>query len=279
MSYQLLKGKRGIIFGALDENSIAWQIALKAHEEGGTFVLTNNDIALRKGDIFRLAEMTNAEVIAADVTSTDDLETLITQSIEKLGGKIDFLLHSVGMSPNVRKGIHYTELNYEYFMKTLDISAMSLHKVLATCKKLDALNEYASVIALSYIGSQRHFNTYSDMSQAKAMLESIVRSFGYHYGIHKKVRINSISQSPTMTTAGKGVGGFDSFYSYSQCMSPLGNASAEECAEFCMLMFSDYSKRVTMQNLFHDGGFSSMGISDRLINGCFQCQGDCMHEK
>lgn len=279
MSYGLLKGKRGIIFGALDENSIAWQIALKAHQEGGKFILTNNDIALRKGDIFRLAELTGAEVIAADVTSMDDLEALIIQSQEKLGGKIDFLLHSVGMSPNVRKGIHYTELNYEYFMKTIDISAMSLHKVLATCKKLDALNEYASVITLSYIGAQRHFNTYSDMSQAKAMLESIVRSFGYHYGVHKKVRINSISQSPTMTTAGKGVGGFDSFYSYSQCMSPLGNASADECAEFCMLMFSDYSKRVTMQNLFHDGGFSSMGISDRLINGCFQCKGDCLNDK
>lgn len=275
MSYNLLKNKRGIIFGALDENSIAWQVALKANQEKGKFTLTNTDMALRKGEIYKLAELTGAKVIPADVTSIDDLETLLTESMKELGGKLDFILHSVGMSPNVRKGIHYTELNYDNFHKTLDVSAMSLHKVLAVAKKLDALNEFASVITLSYIGAQRQFTSYSDMSQAKAMLESIVRSFGYHYGRHKKVRVNSISQSPTQTTAGKGVGGFDAFYSYSRCMSPLGNATSEECAEFCMLMFSDYSRKVTMQNLFHDGGFSSMGISDHLINDCFTCSGDC----
>lgn len=278
MSYNLLKNKRGIIFGALDENSIAWQVAIKAHQEKGRFTLTNTDLALRKGDIFRLGELTQSKVIAADVTSLDDLETLLTESMKELGGKLDFILHSVGMSPNVRKNIHYTELNYENFHKTIDISAMSLHKVLAVAKKLDALNEYASVITLSYIGAQRQFTSYSDMSQAKAMLESIVRSFGYHYGRHKKVRVNSISQSPTITTAGKGVGGFDAFYTYSKCMSPLGNASSEECAEFCMLMFSDYSRKVTMQNIFHDGGFSSMGISDHLINDCFTCSGKCDQE-
>ncbi len=278
MPFNLLKNKRGIIFGALDENSIAWQVALKAHQEKGQFTLTNTDLALRKGDIFRLSEVTKSKVIPADVTSLDDLEILMSESMKELGGKLDFILHSVGMSPNVRKGIHYTELNYENFHKTLDISAISLHKVLAIAKKLDALNEHASVITLSYIGAQRQFTSYSDMSQAKAMLESIVRSFGYHYGRHKKVRVNSISQSPTQTTAGKGVGGFDAFYSYSQCMSPLGNASSEECAEFCMLLFSDYAKKVTMQNIFHDGGFSSMGISDHLINDCFTCSGKCEHK-
>ncbi|PKP05413.1 MAG: enoyl-ACP reductase [Bacteroidetes bacterium HGW-Bacteroidetes-6] len=278
MSFNLLKNKRGIIFGALDENSIAWQVALKAHEEKASFTLTNTDLALRKGDIFRLAELTGSKVIAADVTSPDDLETLIADSVKELGGKLDFILHSVGMSPNVRKNVHYTELNYDYFHRTLDISAMSLHKVLAVAKKLDAINEYGSVVTLSYIGAQRQFSSYSDMSQAKAMLESIVRSFGYHYGHYKKVRVNSISQSPTQTTAGKGVGGFDSFYAYSRCMSPLGNATSEECAEFCMLMFSDYSRKVTMQNIFHDGGFSNMGISDELIGSCFKCSGDCDHK-
>lgn len=278
MSFNLLKNKRGIIFGALDENSIAWQVALKAREEKGSFILSNTDMALRKGDIFRLAEQTKSKVIAADVTSVDDIESLLTETMKELGGKLDFILHSVGMSPNVRKNVHYTELNYDYFQKTIDISAMSLHKVLAVAKKIDALNEYASVVTLSYIGAQRQFSSYSDMSQAKAMLESIVRSFGYHYGRHKKVRVNSISQSPTQTTAGKGVGGFDSFYAYSRCMSPLGNATSEECAEFCMLMFSDYSRKVTMQNIFHDGGFSNMGISDELIGNCFTCSGDCDHK-
>lgn len=275
MTYNLLKGKRGIIFGALDENSIAWQVALKVHQEGGQFTLTNTDLALRKGDIYNLAQQVGSEVIPADVTSVDDIESLIEKSIQKLGGKLDFILHSVGMSPNVRKGIHYTELNYDYYFKTLDISAMSLHKVLAVAKKLDAINEFGSVVTLSYIGAQRQFSSYSDMSQAKAMLESIVRSFGYHYGRFKKVRVNAISQSPTQTTAGKGVGGFDSFYSYSHCMSPLGNANSEECAEFCVLMFSDYARKVTMQTLHHDGGFSNMGISDTLIGSCFKCSGDC----
>lgn len=279
MGSNILKNKLGIIFGALDEYSIAWQTALKAKQEGASFILSNTDLALRKGDIYDLAKKTNAEVIAADVTNIPDLEKLFTNSMDKLGGKLDFILHSVGMSPNVRKKIPYTELNYEYFKKTLDISAISLHKVLATAKKLDALNKHASVITLTYIGSQRQFSSYSDMSQAKALLESIVRSFGYHYGREHKVRINSISQSPTITSAGKGIGGFDSFYKYSQCMAPLGNASAEECADFCIIMFSDYSKKVTMQNIFHDGGFSNMGISDQLINNCFNCDDDCGEHK
>ncbi len=278
MSHDLLKGKRGIIFGALDENSIAWKVAERAKEEGAIFVLTNAPVALRKGDIFRLAEKTGSEVISADVTQVDDLENLFQESMKLLGGKIDFILHSVGMSPNVRKGLHYTELDYNYMMKTLDISAISLHKVLQTALNLDAINQWGSVVALSYIAAQRTFSSYSDMAQAKAMLESIARSFGYHYGKRRKVRVNTVSQSPTKTTAGQGVGGFNAFHTYANCMSPLGNASSEQCADYCITLFSDLTKMVTMQNLFHDGGYSTMGISDKLIEDCFVCQGDC-HEK
>ncbi|MCX7696815.1 MAG: SDR family oxidoreductase [Bacteroidales bacterium] len=275
MGYGLLEGKKGIIFGALDENSIAWHVALQVFEEGGRFVLSNHDIALRKGDIYRLAEQTQSIIIAADVTSLDDIENLFDETLKYFGTGLDFILHAVGMSPNVRKNIPYPELNYEYFMKTIDISALSLHKILSVAYKKDALQEYASVVTLSYLGAQRHFSSYSDMSQAKAMLESIVRSFGYHYGIKKKVRINSVSQSPTKTTAGKGVKGFDAFYSLSNCMSPIGNATAEDCAKFCVLLFSDYARKITMQNIFHDGGFSSMGISDRLMSKCFSCIDYC----
>ncbi len=275
MNHKLLEGKRGIIFGALDENSIAWKVAQRAKEAGATFTLTNAPVALRKGDIFRLGEQTGAEVISADVTQVDDLENLFQESMKILGGKIDFILHSVGMSPNVRKGLHYTELDYNYLNKTLDVSAISLHKVLQTAYQLDAINEWGSVVALSYIAAQRTYSSYSDMAQAKAMLESIARSFGYHYGKKRRVRVNTVSQSPTITTAGQGVKGFNAFYSYANCMSPLGNASSDDCATYCISLFSDYTKMVTMQNLFHDGGYSSMGISDQLINDCFVCQGDC----
>lgn len=278
MSLQLLKGKRGIIFGALDENSIAWKVALKAHEHGAKFVLSNAPIALRKGDIFKLGEMTKSEVISADITQVDELESLFQESLNVLGGKIDFVLHSVGMSPNVRKGLPYTDLDYNYLNKTLDVSAISLHKVLQVAYKMDAMNEWGSVVALSYIAAQRTFSTYSDMAQAKAMLESIARSFGYHFGKKRKVRVNTISQSPTVTTAGTGVGGFKSFYAYAQCMSPLGNASSDECADYCIMMFSDMTKKVTMQNLFHDGGYSTMGISETLIQSCFTCQGECFDD-
>lgn len=278
MSIQLLQGKRGIIFGALDENSIAWKVAEKAHEHGGSLVLTNAPIALRKGDIFRLGEKLKSEVIPADITQVDDLENLFQESIKILGGKIDFVLHSVGMSPNVRKGLHYTNLDYNYMNKTLDVSAISLHKVLQVAYQLDAINDWGSVLALSYIAAQRTYSSYSDMAQAKAMLESIARSFGYHYGIKRKVRVNTISQSPTVTTAGTGVGGFKSFYAYAHCMSPLGNATSDDCAEFCIVMFSDLTRKVTMQNIFHDGGYSTMGISDTLIQSCFTCQGECFDD-
>lgn len=265
MAYHLLEGKRGIVFGALDEKSIAWKVAEKAVEEGASITLTNAPIAMRMGKINELAKACNAEVIPADATSMADLENLFNRSTEVLGGKIDFVLHSIGMSPNVRKKIAYTDTNYDNFQKTLDVSALSFHKVLQTAMKLDALNEWASVLALSYIAAQRTFPGYNDMAEAKALLESIARSFGYHYGIKKKIRINTISQSPTITTAGSGVEGFDAFYHYADKMSPLGNASAEDCAAYCIALFSDLTRMVTMQNLFHDGGFSSMGVSQQVI--------------
>ena len=265
MSHQLLKGKKGIIFGALDERSIAWKTALAAVAEGAEIVLTNAPIALRMGKINELAKLCNAQVIGADATSVADLDNLMQKSMEVLGGKVDFILHSIGMSPNVRKNIEYTNTNYDNFLKTLDISALSLHKVLQSAMKADAINEWGSVLALSYIAAQRTFPGYNDMADAKAMLESIARSFGYQYGFAKKVRVNTISQSPTITTAGSGVSGFDVFYHYAEKMSPLGNASGEDCANFCVSLFSDYTRMVTMQNLFHDGGFSNTGVSQRLI--------------
>ncbi|MCU0430304.1 MAG: SDR family oxidoreductase [Cytophagaceae bacterium] len=265
MAYNLLKGKRGIIFGALDENSIAWKVALRAFEEGAQFTLTNAPIAMRMGEIKKLAEQTKSEIIPADATSIEDLENLITKSVEVLGGKIDFILHSIGMSPNVRKEKSYGDLNYEWYLKTLDVSALSFHKVMQVAEKKDALNEGGSMLALSYIAAQRTFPDYSDMAQAKAALESIARSYGARLGELKKIRVNTISQSPTMTTAGKGIAGFDAFYDFADKMSPLGNASAEECADYCIIMFSDLTKKVTMQNLMHDGGFSSSGMTNALM--------------
>lgn len=261
----LLAGKRGIIFGALDEKSIAWQVALKAHEQGAIFTLTNAPVALRMGEINKLAEQCNTIVIPADATLIEDLEKLVDQSVSHLGGKIDFILHSIGMSPNVRKGKTYTDLNYDWLMKTLDISAISFHKLLQTLHKKDAINEWGSILALTYIAAQRAFPGYGDMADAKATLESIVRSFGLYYGNAKKVRINSVSQSPTVTTAGAGIKGFDAFLGFAEKMSPLGNAPSEACANYCITLFSDLTKYVTMQNLYHDGGFSNMGVSEYVM--------------
>lgn len=267
MATSLLAGKKGIIFGALDERSIAWKTALKATAEGAQIVLSNAPIALRMGKIRELAEQCgNAPVIGADATSVDDLTKLYEEAQSHFGGQVDFVLHSIGMSPNVRKSISYTDTNYDNFLKTLDISALSLHKALQTAMKLDALSEHASVVALTYIAAQRTFPGYNDMAEAKALLESIARSFGYHYGFAKKVRVNTVSQSPTVTTAGSGVGGFDAFFSYADKMSPLGNAPAEDCAAFCCALFSDLTRYVTMQNLFHDGGFSMTGVSQPIIS-------------
>ena len=266
MANNLLKGKRGIIFGALDENSIAWKAALKVKDEGGSFTLTNAPIAMRLGKINELAKICNAEIIPADATSEEDLKNLISKSTEVLGGKLDFILHSIGMSPNIRKGKEYGDLNYDWYLKTLDISALSFHKVLQTAEKLDAMNEWGSILALTYIAAQRSYPDYTDMAQAKAMLESIARSYGARFAKLKKVRVNTISQSPTRTTAGAGISGFDVFFDFAQMMSPLGNASAEACADYIAIMFSDYTRMVTMQNLMHDGGFSASGITQELID-------------
>ena len=266
MSTNLLKGKRGIIFGALDENSIAWITAERVDEEGGTFVLSNAPVAMRMGQINELAKKTNSQVIAADATSLEDLENLVSESMKVLGGKLDFVLHSIGMSINVRKGRHYTDQKYDWTQKGTDVSAMSFHKVMQTLYKQDAMNEWGSIVALSYMAAQRVFPDYNDMADNKAYLESIARSFGYFFGKDKKVRVNTISQSPTPTTAGSGVKGFDSFITYAEKMSPLGNATALDCANYTITLFSDLTKRVTLQNLYNDGGFSNMGVSDAIID-------------
>ncbi len=265
MSYNLLKGKKGIIFGALDENSIAWKTAERIKEEGGEFVLTNAPIALRMGTIKELAEKTGAEVIPADATKIEDLENLVEKSMEILGGKIDFVLHAIGMSVNVRKGNHYTEQNYDFTQKGWDISAVSFHKTMQVLYKKEAMNEWGSIVALSYMAAQRVFPDYNDMADNKAFLESIARSFGYFFGKDHKVRVNTISQSPTPTTAGQGVKGFDGFIAYAEKMSPLGNATALECADYTVSLFSDLTRKVTLQNLFHDGGFANMGVSQEVM--------------
>lgn len=261
MAYNLLKGKRGLIFGALNEASIAWKVAERTYEEGANLILTNTPIACRMGNINDLALKTHSTVIPADATSIDDLERLFTEAKEILGGKLDFILHSVGMSVNVRKNRTYDNIDYSFLNKTLDISAISFHKMLQVAKKMDAVSDNGSILALTYMAAQRTIAGYNDMADAKALLESITRSFGYIYGKEKGIRINTISQSPTYTTAGGGIKGFDSLYDFADKLSPLGNATADECADYCVVMFSDLTKKVTMQNLYHDGGFSSMGMS------------------
>jgi enoyl-[acyl-carrier protein] reductase I len=265
MNNKLLSGKKGIIFGALNERSIAWQVAMKSWEHGAEMVLTNSPVALRLGTINELAAITGSRVIPADATKMEDIENLIVESMKLLGGQFDFILHSIGMSPNVRKDIPYEQTNYENMLKTFDISALSFHRVLQTAYKFDAIREWGSVVALSYVAAQRTLTGYNDMGDAKALLESIARSFGYIYGRDRKVRINTISQSPTPTTAGSGIHGFESLVDFSERMSPLGNATAEDCADYCVTLFSDLTRKVTMQNLFHDGGFSNMGMSLRAI--------------
>jgi enoyl-[acyl-carrier protein] reductase I len=266
MSNNLLKGKRGIISGALDENSIAWHVAERAVAEGASITLTNAPIAMRMGKINELAEQCNAEIIPADATSVEELENLFTKSTEALGGKVDFVLHSIGMSPNIRKGRDYNDLNYDWYNKSIDVSALSFHKMMHVADKLDMINDWGSVVGLSYIAAQRVFPFYTDMADAKAVLESIARSFGYRLGKSKKVRVNTISQSPTKTTAGAGIDGFSSFYDYADKISPLGNASAAACADYCVFLFSDLSRMITMQNLFHDGGYSMTGISEEIMD-------------
>lgn len=277
MAYNLLKGKKGIIFGALNDMSIAWKVAERAHDEGAQFVLTNTPVALRMGTIEQLAAKCGSIVIPADATSVEDITLVFKKAMEIFGGKLDFVLHSIGMSLNVRKGLSYDNLDYDFLHKTLDISSISFHKTLQVARKLDAINEWGSVVALSYIAAQRTLYGYNDMADAKALLESIARSFGYIYGRDKKIRINTISQSPTITTAGKGVKGVDALIDFTERMSPLGNATADDCADYCITLFSDLTRKVTMQNLYHDGGFSSMGMSLKAItqyNKSFDCNCD-----
>ncbi len=263
--YNLLKGKKGIILGALDSKSIAWKVAERAHEEGAIFVLSNAPVALRLGTITELAEKTGSEIIAADATSIMDLEDLVDGAIKILGGKIDFVLHSIGMSVNVRRGNHYTHQDYNFTKTGFDVSALSFHRLMSVLYQRDAMNEWGSIVALSYMAAQRVFPDYNDMADNKAYLESVARSFGYFFGRDKKVRVNTISQSPTPTTAGSGVKGFDGFIAYAEKMSPLGNATALECADYTISLFSDLTKKVTLQNLFHDGGFSNMGVSTAIM--------------
>jgi enoyl-[acyl-carrier protein] reductase I len=275
MEGSLLKGKKGIIFGALNDKSIAWQVALKASQNGAQLVLTNSPVAVRMGTISELAEITGSKVITADATKMEDIDALLAESMKTFGGQFDFILHSIGMSPNVRKDIPYEQTSYENMLKTFDISALSFHRILQTAYKLDAIREWGSVVALSYVAAQRTLSGYNDMGDAKALLESIARSFGYIYGRDRRVRINTISQSPTPTTAGSGIHGFDSLIDFSERMSPLGNATAEECADYCIALFSDLTRKVTMQNLYHDGGFSSMGMSLKAIEQYKKSFEDC----
>ncbi len=265
MTANLLEGKKGIIFGALDDQSIAWKVAERCVEHGAQITLTNAPVALRMGVIQTLGEKLDAPVIAADATSTEDLENLFDESVTVLGGKIDFVLHSIGMSVNVRKKKAYTDTNYDWMQKTLDISAISFHRMMQVAFKKEAMADWGSILALTYIAAQRVFPDYGEMADAKSLLESFARSFGYHFGTHKHVRVNTISQSPTITKAGSGIKGFSEFFEYAEKMSPLGNASADQCADFCVAMFSDLTRMVTMQNLYHDGGFSSMGMNPALL--------------
>ncbi|WGH26395.1 MAG: SDR family oxidoreductase [Candidatus Bostrichicola ureolyticus] len=266
---KLLHNKKGIIFGALNEDSIAWKVAERAYEEGADIVLSNTPIALKKGNIYKLSKNTNSIIIPADATSLKDIENLFNKTIEHFNGKIDFLLHSIAMSINIRKERAYTNIDYNWLQKSWDISAVSFHKIMKIAWDKDAINEWGSIIALTFIGAKRIFTGYNDMADHKAYIESIARSFGYYWGKKCKVRVNTVSQSPTITTAGKGIKNFDIFLRYANELSPLGNASSEDCSNYIITLFSDLTKKVTMQNLYHDGGFSNTGISDSIMNRLF----------
>ncbi len=261
--YGLLKGKKGIVFGALDNRSIGWRVALACNREGAEFALSNAPVALRLGTLDELARQTGSSVFPCDVTKDDEIQHLMEQVKEEYG-KIDFILHSIGMSPNIRKNRPYEGLNYNFYHQTLDISAISLHKILHFAEEADVLNDGCSVVALTYIGAQRIFSKYNDMGDAKALLESIARNYGSRLG-HRGIRVNTVSQAPTKTSAGSGIKGFDGMYTYAQQMAPLGNPSADDCADYCVTLFSDLTRKVTMQNLYHDGGFSTSGVTERLL--------------
>ena len=262
--YGLLKGKKGVVFGPLDESSIGWQIALHAYREGAEIAISNVAAALRFGNIEELSALCgNAPLIVCDASNNEDVDNCFKEVKDKIG-PVDFIVHSIGMSQNIRKQLPYEDLNYEWFMKTLDVSGLSLHRIVSFALKNGAINDGGSILALSYIASQRNYWSYSDMGDAKSLLESIVRSYGPRLAKFN-IRINTISQSPTYTKAGSGIPGFEKMFEYGDLMSPLGNASAEECAEYSMTILSDLSRKVTMQNLFHDGGYSSMGATIPMI--------------
>jgi len=262
--YGLLKGKKGLIFGALDDRSIAWRIALACQREGADFSLSNAPVALRFGSLDELAEETGSKIFPCDVTKEEDVQELM-ENVKEEHGKIDFILHAIGMSPNVRKNKDYEALNYQWMQQTLDISSISLHKVIHFADEIDLLNNGASIIALSYIGAQRIFSKYGDMNDAKALLESIARNYGSRLA-DRGIRVNTISQAPTKTSAGSGIKGFDGMYTFADKLAPLGNPTADECADYCVTLFSDLTRKVTMQNLYHDGGFVAAGINEEMIN-------------
>lgn len=273
VGYGLLKGKKGLIFGALDDRSIAWRVALACHREGAKMVLSNVPIALRLGKLEALSKEIDAPIIPCDVADAADVDNLMKETASKLGN-IDFILHAIGMSPNIRKKLPYESLDYDFFNQTLDISAMSLHRVLHfATQENDLLNDGGSVVALSYIGAQRIFSKYSDMNDAKALLESIARNYGSRLA-GRGIRVNTVSQAPTKTSAGSGIRGFDSMFAFAEKLAPMGNPTADECADYCVTLFSDMTKKVTMQNLFHDGGFSTNGISEEMMNDLVQLYAD-----
>jgi enoyl-[acyl-carrier protein] reductase I len=260
--YGLLEGKKGVIFGPLNDQSIAWQIALQIYGEGGRFVLTNAPISMRFGKIHDLSKLCgDAPVVLANVMNDEDMEHLFERARDHFGG-IDFIVHSVGRSENIRKGRTYDDLRYDWYLKTLEISALSLHRAIHYA--LPALNDGASIVALTYIGAQRVFSEYLDMGDAKTLLEAIARNFGAHLG-KRGIRVNTVSQSPTRTTTGRGIAGFDAMFEFANKLAPLGNATAEDCADYVVTLLSDLTRKVTLQNLYHDGGFSNMGMDERLM--------------
>jgi len=263
VGHDLLDGKTGVIFGPLNEDSIAWSIAKACHREGAEFALSNAPVARRFGTLDELAEDTESPIIWADATDDEDLEDLFAEVKDRYGS-IDFIVHSIGMGVNVRKDVPYEDLNYNWYEQTLDVSAVSLHRIVHHALETDTIADGGSILAMTYIGSQRIFSKYSEMGDAKALLESIVRSYGYRLG-ERSIRINAISQSPTKTTAGSGIEGFDAMYEFAERVAPLGNASADSCADYAVTLLSDFARMVTMQTLYHDGGFSSMGISDEIV--------------
>jgi len=265
-SNNILSGKRGIIFGVLDSCSIAWEVAKRCKAEGADLVLTNTETALQLGETQNLAAQLQTSVIVCDASKIEDLESLMDNAEQLLGGKIDFILHAVAMSMNLRRHREYTNVNYSYFNQTIDISAISLHKLLQTCMKKNSLNQGASVVTLTYIASERFMEGYNDMADAKAMLESVVRNMGGIYGEKMGVRVNAISQSPIQTRAEHSFAQVEYFHDFAEQLAPLGRADAEDCANLCVMLFSDYTRKVTMQTIYNDGGFSRTLMTNKFID-------------